>query len=122
MKNLYFLLLLFISSVSYSQELYLGKYTDELNNTRNKTYNTTFNGKQAICEVIDTNITDIYLLNSQGFCIEYDRLYSNTELEIIEKYLSDIQGSVWINNTKGLITMISQMSSTLYKVSIRKTY
>lgn len=82
------------------------------------------NGKQSICAIVDTNITDIYIFNMQGICIEYNRLISNIGFDTIEAYLSDYynQGSVWVNNSKGLVAMVSQMSNRLYKISIRKMY
>ena len=125
MKNLYFIILLFVSSVSFSQEIHLGKTTAEIaSSTSYKTYNMVLNGKQSICAIVDTNITDIYIFNMQGICIEYNRLISNIGFDTIEAYLSDYynQGSVWVNNSKGLVAMVSQMSNRLYKISIRKMY
>ena len=115
----FFLSLAFCSS--YSQELYLGKTTSEIQTyITHKATLTTLYGKKAICEEIDTNITDVYLFNND-VCIEYSRLSKN-KIEI-DNYLSSYfkqSDEVWLNLSVGLVARVVQVSSNLYKISFRK--
>lgn len=122
MKHIY-ILLLFISSVCFSQELFLGKTANEIiANTNHRTYSMILNNKQSICEIVDTNITDVYCFNTEGICIEYNRLFSNIGLEVIQSYLREYNnnGNVWVNSSDGLVAIVSEMPNNLYKISIRK--
>ena len=126
MKKLLLIILLAISTVGYSQEIPLGKTVNEITlSSTHRIYSMMLNSKQAICEIVDTNISDVYIFNIQGICIEYNRLFSNIGFETIQNsFLTDYYATnnVWINDNKGLVAMVSQMSNTLYKVSIRKMY
>lgn len=124
MRTILLFIFLFISNLAFSQEMFLGKTTDEIKYSipPSKSYIMTINNYQAICQIVDTNITDIYCFNHQGICIEYKRLFSNITPDILKQFLSDYfdTGDIWIDNSKGLIAMVKQKSSTLIEVSIRK--
>ena len=125
MNKLVLILALFISENCFSQDVFLGKSYNEVFTSGHKAYSMNYSGKKAICDVVDTNITDVYVFNND-ICIEYDRLYSNSGLENLETYLTSEyffkQNNIWVQQSKGLIAMITQLSDNFYKVSYRKQW
>jgi hypothetical protein len=121
----YLLLLLFILSVSTSfcQELYLGKSYSEICNIANGSkVLISINGKKAIKEIVDTNVVDIYIFNPEDFCIEYDRIYINSDIEQVNKYLQDFfkVGDIYEDNTKGLVAMVQSISDNTHRIRFMK--
>jgi hypothetical protein len=126
MKKYLLLLLLIISaSTSFCQELYLGKSYSEICNIANGSkVLISINGKKAIKEIVDTNVIDIYIFNPDDFCIEYDRIYINSDIEQVNKYLQDFFkiGDVYEDNTKGLVAMVQSISDNTHKIRFMKKY
>ena len=125
-KYLFLFSILFLSiSNSFCQELYLGKSYSEINaNTNGSKVLVSINGKKAIKEIVDTNVVDIYIFNMDDICIEYDRIYINSNIEQVNKYLQDYfkVGDVYEDNTKGLLAKIEPISDNTHKIRFVKKY
>jgi len=124
MKKLLLLLSFVVfTTLSFAQDLHIGRTLDEItNSSSSKLYMFTIGDRQALHELVDSNTTDIYYFNDYGICIEYDRVYANCCIEVAAQYLNsfDKKGDIYIQPTTGLIAIIQPMSSNLFKIRIKK--
>jgi hypothetical protein len=124
-KYLLLLLLTLTFSNSFCQELYLGKSYSEINSTTNGNKGIiSINGKKAIKEIIDTNVANIFIFNTNDICVEYDRILINSDIEQVNKYLHDYYkiGDIYEDNTKGLVAMVQTISDNTHKIRFVKKY
>lgn len=121
-KFLFLFLFSWLTTNSFSQDIYLGKSMSDIKSSTN--YQTSIinqNDVIALYLLVDSNITDVYLFR-KDVCYEYSRIYANIGIKIVESTLISFlqKGDLWIDTSKGLVAKIYPISTTIYKVSYRK--
>lgn len=122
-KFLLFTLLISLTSITYSQESFIGKSIEEISNAKT----TIYNDEKALYVLKDHNTTELYCYDNEKIIYKYILVCANLDRQTVkDNYLSsytnvDKDKEIWINENKGYKAKLLEISNhSLYKIIIKK--